>query len=841
MITIKSLLKIYQSKNKKLYRALNDVDLTLPDNGLVFLLGKSGSGKSTFLNILGGLDSSTSGNIVLDEKDLFGMKKSELTSYRSTDVGFIFQDYCLIDELTVYDNIAIALKPKASRSIHNIETILETMGLHGYGEKYPTELSGGERQRVAIARAIIKNPRIILADEPTGNLDSDATNAIFRLLKNLSKERLILVVSHDEASARAYADRIIVLENSQVVSDELNDPVYNGDIAKNGESAFFEPHNDVFNPRKEKVHHVGKRRIGWLFLKSKYPKIGLYSFMVALIMIVLMLAQTITAFDSAKVMKEAFESSKPDSVFLTKTLDGAQREQVEKLSKVANSFPSVSDSDIKTFRDNGYEGEICPVFKSNINIRQSQVSAGMTTTIFDKSLYVTEPLGTMVVDEAFLADKYGKLEYVAQAKEFHPTGVIITDYLADIMLESGQLSDADSYEDLIGEYRWGSDDSSRHVSRGYINGVVHTGYRDKYQEIFDKVEKYGSDYIQESLEDDNFLHLVDDIHTKYGLCYSLNPNYEQDVLEHPSWDMVWHYALRFEDGDFFTTDVPQIRRADSYGKELAPNEVLMEMTTYNKIFNKEYTAETLDEFEPHTESLRHHLYSELNEEDAQFVCDVTIAGLFISNQTGFSGTFIAGEDIYDLFAKSHVYPIGLYFDNGGDMTKVIDIATEAGFQHNLIVGESVRTMTKVVEVFVPVFRIMALILSIAIVFILMNFSSKMIHDKMKEIGILKAIGKKDRNIGAIFGMQILLIFLVTAVLSVSGYALFVSKVNDLLVNSLQTLSSGKMIHGLTFLSFSTDIVIWNVILILVLTLISYVVPMIKIRRLDPVKIIRIEK
>ncbi|MBR3994595.1 MAG: ABC transporter ATP-binding protein/permease [Clostridia bacterium] len=838
MIKINSLFKTYKSKNKTSYHALNDVSLTLPDNGLIFLLGKSGSGKSTFLNIIGGLDSCASGSIIVDNKDLLSMKKADLTAYRSDDVGFVFQDYCLIDEFTVCDNIAAAITSKEVCDKDKINQMLKSVGLDGYGGKYPAELSGGERQRVAILRAIIKNPRIVLADEPTGNLDGDATKTIFDLLKAISKKHLVLVASHDSESALKYADRIIILEKGRVVSDSYNQPEDND--TKCEVVPYHEQINGAFCSSKNQ-NNVCNGRIRWLFLKSKLLKIALYSFIVSLIMIVMMLAQTITAFDSAKVMKDAFKISESDSLLLTKALDNSQKEQLDRLNKVADCFPRITDSDIIAFRDAGYDGRIYPVLKCNIDINRSHISAGMTTNLFEESTYVMEPLGVMIVEEDFLKEKYGKLEYVARADSFHPTGVIITDYLADSMLQSGQLTDINDYDGLIGEYHWGSDKASRYVSRGYINGIIETGYKEKYKKLLSTVEKYGFDYIKESLNNEDLLQLADDIHTRYGLCYSLNPNFEKDALDNASWDMVWHYALRFGDGDFFTTDIPQVRRADIYGINLGENEVLMEMATYNRIFNKQYTAQTIEDFVPHTETLSHYLYSELNQDNAQFVCDVTIVGLFVSNQKEITGTFVAGEDIYNLFAKSHIYTTGLYFDKNDNLTMVIDTAAKNGFRYNLIVGESVETLTEIVEIFAPIFRIMAVVLYISIVFILMNFASKMINDKMKEIGILKALGIGNRAIGAVFGIQIWLIALVTVILSVFGYSMFVNQANDLLINSLRMIAPEKIIPGLTFFDFRTDIVLQNSSVVFILALISYIVPMLRIRALDPLKIIRTEK
>ena len=223
MICISNLVKVYKSKKRKTCKALDNINLVLPDGGLVFVLGKSGSGKSTLFNLVGGLDNITSGNIIVDGNDISTFKENEYCNYRNNHIGFIFQDYHLIDELTVFENICLSLNLKKEEDKNKVLESLEKVDLSGYENRYPTELSGGERQRVAIARAIVKKPRIILADEPTGNLDTVTSTQIIELLKSLSKECLILIVSHNKNDAYKYGDRIIELSKGKIY---LNQPLF---------------------------------------------------------------------------------------------------------------------------------------------------------------------------------------------------------------------------------------------------------------------------------------------------------------------------------------------------------------------------------------------------------------------------------------------------------------------------------------------------------------------------------------------------------------------------------------------------------------------------------------
>ena len=220
MLETKELVKIYKPKKGVPVTALNKISLKFPEKGMVFLLGKSGSGKSTLLNVLGGLDKYDGGEIIIKGVSSKNFRQQHFDSYRNTYVGFIFQEYNVLDEFSVGANIALAIELQGRRaSDSEINDILKQVDLEGFGARKPNELSGGQKQRVAIARALVKKPEIIMADEPTGALDSATGKQVFDTLKKLSETKLVIVVSHDREFAEQYADRIIELSDGHVISD----------------------------------------------------------------------------------------------------------------------------------------------------------------------------------------------------------------------------------------------------------------------------------------------------------------------------------------------------------------------------------------------------------------------------------------------------------------------------------------------------------------------------------------------------------------------------------------------------------------------------------------------
>uniref|UniRef100_UPI00069CD3CF ABC transporter ATP-binding protein n=1 Tax=Enterococcus massiliensis TaxID=1640685 RepID=UPI00069CD3CF len=220
IVTIKQLSKVY-GKNETKVSALTDINLTIASQEFIAIVGSSGSGKSTLLNLLGGIDLPTKGEIQIYQQDLAKLTKDEGTIFRRRNIGFIFQNYNLLPVLNVYDNIVLPLNLDGVAIDHSfLETIVSILGLTNKLDRMPNTLSGGQQQRVAIARALITKPAIILADEPTGNLDSRNSMEVMGLIQRLAErfQQTIIVVTHDEEVAQL-AQRMIRIEDGKIVSD----------------------------------------------------------------------------------------------------------------------------------------------------------------------------------------------------------------------------------------------------------------------------------------------------------------------------------------------------------------------------------------------------------------------------------------------------------------------------------------------------------------------------------------------------------------------------------------------------------------------------------------------
>lgn len=213
--------KTYQMGDVQIH-ALQDATFTVGEGELCVIVGPSGAGKTTLLNILGGMDTLTSGNIYLGDDEISNYPAKKLTSYRRHDVGFVFQFYNLVPNLTALENVELAAQ--ICKDPLDAAEVLTSVGLKDRMSNFPAQLSGGEQQRVAIARALAKNPKLLLCDEPTGALDYNTGKAILKLLQDMSRERgmTVIIITHNSALT-AMADRVIQVKNGMVVSEVINE------------------------------------------------------------------------------------------------------------------------------------------------------------------------------------------------------------------------------------------------------------------------------------------------------------------------------------------------------------------------------------------------------------------------------------------------------------------------------------------------------------------------------------------------------------------------------------------------------------------------------------------
>ena len=266
LLELRNINKYYRLKDNDKFHVLNDINLSFNAGELVSIIGESGSGKSTLMNLIGGLDSDFSGELLVNEKDIKKLRRKELDKYRKNEVGFIFQSFNLIGHLSVLDNVTIAMtlsNVRKKERLKRAKEILRDLGLENHINKKPSQLSGGQKQRVAIARALINNPKIIIADEPTGSLDSKTTIQVLEIMKDISRKgKLVIMVTHSERVASA-SSRIIKISDGEIIDDnkviELDNEV---NIEK----------QDNIRKQKQNLSLISSAKLALVNMKEKLPR-----------------------------------------------------------------------------------------------------------------------------------------------------------------------------------------------------------------------------------------------------------------------------------------------------------------------------------------------------------------------------------------------------------------------------------------------------------------------------------------------------------------------------------------------------------------------------------------
>lgn len=439
MIEISNVNKKYHSKANEEVIAIDGINLKFNHNGLVFILGKSGSGKSTFLNILGGLDSANTSRILINNKKLNRFDETTCAEYRNTYIGFVFQEYNLLDELNVYDNIALALQMQ-NRVVdrETILKILKDVDLEGLEERELDELSGGQKQRVAIARALVKKPEIILADEPTGNLDSETSEQVFELFKKISKEKLIICVSHDAEYAHKFADRIIEISDGKIIRDT------NSNVIEDNVQA-----PEMIRPvlPKEFIYHMSVGNI----LNNKLRMI-VTSVIVAFLMAILTAVYT-TLNVSSSVDVDLFKASSMNHLMLQPRNSETMELNPSQLAAIQNILPEYEALLYKRIvllkNNEAITISSLPFTKLDADSLKSENTNLLSSNYID----VIKNLPLNFVEISSGSPIY---ETLIGSKPLNNSEIAISSNLADLMITSGYIIENvinkyDTYQDILNE------------------------------------------------------------------------------------------------------------------------------------------------------------------------------------------------------------------------------------------------------------------------------------------------------------------------------------------------------------------------------------------------------
>lgn len=867
MILIKDLTKKYKSKNRRECVALNEVSLTLPDAGIVFIIGKSGSGKSTLLNMIGGLDGFDSGAIVADGNDLSGFRDSDFYKYRASYVGFIFQDYHLIEELTVEENIRLEAEI-ANVSDVNIADALKSVDLEGYGQRYPDELSGGQKQRVAIARALIKSPRVILCDEPTGNLDKNTSTQIMDLLKDISKNRLVLIVSHNMPDAEKYADRIVELSEGRVISDltrregYINELViengaitlpYNHNLTKEETDRVFAEiasgrasslcQNDGGYTVTKAISDSGKHiklsssrmrvgTIGKLF--RSFTRVGRIraatTALISAVMVVLIIIfQSFLMFSGSDAIMQSLGNS--GSIIVLK-----KDRYFDEYGNINQSkIYGITDGDIERINQlNGGEVKAYLLYNYalpvNLKNRPSTVESenAFVFRFGSKHIFSPQMPGTLVCDIDYLTNKFGKdgsLNVLAGDINDSQSGagVIITDYMADAMMVFNP-TEIRSYDDTIRSYT----DEAMHCW-GKIVAVIDTGYKTKYADIIRTVaENTDINSIGlDTLDKDAITDLLDDIKTNLSIGYSINPNFIGEAVkeENKNYTRMVGSVLTCEGGDSILLEVGTAVSENFAGIDLEDGEIMLSYNAMRELFpeisNDKFTF-------PQKLTVEKYEYPN-NEGELLYSKTFTVVGV--------STNITLSDRDFEEYKAIDIIPYSVYINSPADPCSIIDGMEEEYFTWNSTEGMAITLLNKSVNMFFDLFRLIeVMMLAMTVVFIV-SYSIRSVKSNYYQIGVIKAIGGRSSDIAKIYVAQNLILSVFISLLTYLGALIFIDVANDILITSFTAITDAA-VGNISIISFDTTLVLVAIGATMLLGLLSTAAPLIVLNNIKPINIIK---
>lgn len=837
MIKLININKYYNSQQGK-FHALKNINITFPDQGMVYIVGKSGSGKSTLLNVIGGIDKYDSGELIIENNvlddnttepytdiiDTAKFSRRDYNSYRNTYIGFIFQEFNVIKGLTVYQNIALSLelqKKSVKENHENILNIIKKVGLSGKEKRRINELSGGERQRVAIARALIKDPKVIIADEPTGNLDSKNRDIVMNILKELSKEKLVIIVTHDKHLSKLYGDREIKIKDGEIVKDEIIHP----ENVKN-----IVPTNHKLKPITPKA--IVSLDLAWKGFKLNKIR---FIFIIILFSISLIFAGSVINLYLTDTTKEYanFQQEYGNNVITI-----SDKYNYHDIVSTSGFFTRDFDQNAKLFTTDE-ENSMITYKNMNINIpidtnlpEQETLDPLFSTTITNITVYDDNKH----LESAFTLPKDYKWSVVGRSDY----SCYITDYLADNLIATKYFGDeVQTRLDLKGKGLV-VDGMNNDI---LIAGIITTNYSDFIPEdssksisdlslaaFHDNLAVYNSIFVSA----DKFSKIFSTTNLEY--YYDDMIFYDNEVAEKFT---NMKYSVVTSETIFYSGNAP-VKPQRSEITQVAVSkgfiEKVLKLHPENINYCRSYGTTKITYSDP--------------ESDEQYPYNYYICGVnHIPTQTEFNITGIVDTDDIVVYAPSLDTQATLYnnwinmsFIEGGFLTILINEDAEANsliYRNLLDKGISINNPSFVKLQLVDDFINDNLLLFAALFFTFCLFSTLMIFNfiiiniknSTRDIGIYMSLGMNGFKISLIYLFQVLLISTIAMIIGIIGSTVLLKVIDGSFTEHV--IVDFKILHN-------TNLGIIGIVLLAYLTpIIAIASPLFSLARKKPIDVIKV--
>lgn len=798
MIELVNVKKTYKAKKTSDTIALDGVNFKIPSKGLYFITGESGSGKSTLLNVLGGLDKIDTGSIKVGNIALENLSKKDLVKYRNTCVGFIFQDYNLFLEYNVYDNVKLALELSNQNNNTNIDEILKRVGLYDLRLRNINELSGGQRQRVAIARALVKNPEIILADEPTGNLDSVTSRQIMTLLKEISADKCVIVVTHDRTLANEFGNGFIMMQDGKVLNDTI--------VALKNDEKDIALRTSNFKNRyalKFTLHNM----------KMKPVKFVMTTLLTAFALTLVCLMFTFVLFNKQKFALNTLMKHNVDKIAISPVT--CFKDKV--YSDYVDCNPKYFNNDDETLKlgspaYTGRDNEFALKFGKPTNITEGIPSYNNIVELKDDIL-ITLYLGRLPLnDTEIVIDKNIAYNIIKYGIYDTNQNLIKPTTMQDIL--NLQVNLGKYPVTIVGINEFNNDHLFTSIRSGEKTNI-------KLQEYFKSYTEDNNIYVKGFIDNKELLYSEEEMLSKFIISFTSKFNTNVYGMLH---NLKYYETEEYYDLDFNLTNKP-----------LGSKEVIISASDILN-YNSPTTGDIGKKFAEFQKENNNLSYSE--------ALPVFIKDIFIKYKDEFN---LVSRDMVKVYRDSNYTTIlkvaGVTFDdysyiskemyNNGDKSKKFIEKIYIGFKtkdelNNLLtkydymnniheegnylvmesdLGGDIGTIDNIYYHLHTYLVIIACVVAIFALILLFNFINTTISYAKKNIGILKSLGAKNKDIYKIFTYEAVIITVIAFILSILMWTVACNFANKMFFDNYEYIG-GIQINALApFLTLSFGLVL----------------------------------
>ncbi len=799
MITLKNLSRSYITKTKYTVNALKNINLELPKKGFVSVVGRSGCGKTTFLNMLGALDKPTEGQVLIEgihgqeTLDVANATEQELDIYRNCFLGFVFQEYNLVDEWTVEENIKIVLEQqmwegKSDEEIdRRVAEVLRYVELDGMGKRHIKELSGGQQQRVAIGRALVKTPSLLIADEPTGNLDLETGESIMAVLRKIADHCLVVMVTHSQAFAERYSDRIIYMRDGEIIDDKVNVPK-----TDTVERVLQQKRENVFG-----CPMTIRMLLGIAAKNVRVKRIRLVMFSVLLTLVIVMgkILLTFQTADYGKRVAEFLHTEKVEQLSVFQNVvyrEGVYTEETE-ISNSKNIMKTLEEQfgqenchlivrDMYVTGDNQEK-----VFEGNIVVG-GDVSSAFTLVgrrpespkelvLSDYAIYFLGLPQDAVGENVWLND----VEMVI-------SGIIVTDWEKQQVQGGGEGMYVDDYETVqkkrqIQEYEW----PRMLVSESFIEY-----YAKEAKCLHIPAASPNAQMIGGALDERVRYNSVGQMSDSDLVCFGREPQTSGEIavsLHFAQENMMVDVELNLIEYEYEFLQLHHENQKGVFSGYLDMSEFFPEVDVVGIILTEDENADV-------------------------FVCDADYQKISEAFFTEYFG------DGYEIRLTENSRRDGDIYNTLEDKEIEIDYY-KMSYVHSA--DEDIFLVSRFFEVFLCLLLLLLLLLTIL-------FFSFNVKDNQREIGILRALGVTERDVCRIYVLEAIVIGVVLEILTVVINLVFFVQYNARLRNAYQV-ASNVIYHN-----FGLEVCEFAVLILLLMA--SVYVPLVFMVQNRPVKLIR---